>query len=251
MALPIAIFLVLVLVIAIIMFSSADNSVTKSTISREPLPKGSVVETGYYTDELNWIQNPTKLTVGMKNFYKETGVQPYLYITDTIAGSHSPTEDQVQDFAFALYDQLFEDEAHFLLIFFEHAGKYSTWYVAGTQAKSVIDSEAADIILDYIDRYYHYNMTDEEFFSTAFDKAGKRIMTVTRSPWIPVLIITGILFILLIGFLWWRKAKEQKNREAEQTERMLNTPLETFGDTEVDDLTKKYTDSDPHQENKE
>lgn len=248
---PVIIFLVFALVAVVILFSlsglgsgaGGDNSITKSTVEREPLPRGSVVETGYFTDELDWIRNDSALTKGMKNFYMKTGVQPYLYITDTINGSHTPSEEEVEEFAFALYDELFTDEAHLLLIFFEHNTNYSTWYVTGTQANSVIDSEAADILLDYIDRYYYYdNLSDEEFFSKAFSDAGDRIMTVTRSPWITVLIIAGIVVILLIGFIWWRKAKQQKNIEAEQTERMLNTPLDTFDDHEADDLSKKYTD---------
>lgn len=247
---PLVVILIVTLVFSIIVFSASDGNITRSTIQREPLPRGSVVETGYYTDELGWIDNPTQLTAGMSNFYQKTGVQPYLYITDTIAGSHNPTRDQVEEFAFDLYDQLFVDEAHFLLIFFEYQGNYSTWYVAGNQAKTVMDSEASDILLDYIDRYYYSsNMTDEQFFSTAFDKAGTRIMEVTRSPWIPVLIIIGIGVILIIGFAWWKKAKEQKNREAEQTERMLNTPLDTFGDDKIKNLESKYKDED--QENKE
>src|SRR5690554_6198634 len=240
-----AVLLIFGLIIGMLIFSPGDSSITKSTIEREPLPKGSVVETEYYTDELNWIQNPTKLQAGMKNFYQDTGVQPHLYLTDNIDGSHSPTGDEVREFAFGLYDELFEDEAHFLLIFFEYQGNYSTWYVTGTQANSVLDAEAVDILLDYVDRYYYYdNLSDEEFFSTAFDEAGERIMTVTRSPWIPVLIVVGILLILLLFFLWWRHAQEQKNREAEQTKEILDTPLETFGDSELEDLADKYSDDD-------
>lgn len=245
LALPVIILLVVILVIGIIVVAatSGDGNITKSTVRREPLPKGSVVETEYYTDELNWIGNSTKLEAGMKNFYKRTGVQPHLYITNNINGSKEPSQEEVQEFAFALYDDLFRDEAHLLLIFFEYQDyEYATWYVTGNQAKTVIDTEAADILLDYIDRYYYYDMTDEEFFSTAFDKAGKRIMTVTRSPWIPALITIGVLAILLIIFVWWKKAQDQKRKEAEETEKILNTPLETFGESKVDELAEKYKD---------
>lgn len=247
---PMIIVLIFALIIGIVLFTSLSGdsgSITQSTIERVPLPKGSVVETGYYTDKLDWIQNPTKLTAGMKNFYKETGVQPYLYITETINGSHNPSEEEVKNFAFSLYDNLFTDEAHLLLIFHEYPpGQYSTWYVTGKQAKAVIDSEAVDILLDYIDKYYYYdNLSDEEFFSKTFNDAGERIMNVPKSPWIPVLIILGIGVIVFIGYVWWKKAKDQKNREAAETERMLNTPLDTFGSSEVEELAKKYDDDPP------
>ena len=64
------------------MVQESGSSVTASTTEREALPAGSVEETGYYTDELGWISNPSALTSGMRSFYEETGVQPYLYITD-------------------------------------------------------------------------------------------------------------------------------------------------------------------------
>lgn len=43
------------------------------------------------------------------------------------------------------------------------------------------------------------------------------------------------------------KHKEQKNREAVQTETILNTPIQTFGDLEAEELAKKY-DTDKSDE---
>lgn len=225
---------------------SGDDSITKSTYQREPLPAGSVNETGYFTDELGWIGSRTTLTNGMESFYRETGVQPYLYITDTVNGTRSPGEADFEAFASELYDELFTDEAHILVIFHEYySSDYSTWYLCGVQAKTVIDQEAADILLDYLDRYYYYDdLSDEEYFARAFSDAGERIMTVTKSPWIPVLIVLGVLLIVAVAFVWWRKAKKQKNIEAQQTEEILNTPLETFGSTEAEELSKKYEEEE-------
>ncbi len=246
----IVIVLVILLFASIIIFlisgqmNGVDGSnITISTVERVALPPGSVNETGYYTDNLGWINNETKLISGLKHFYKETGVQPYLYLTDTINGSHSPTESELESFANSLYDELFTDEAHLLLVFFEYDNRYMDWYVAGTQAKSVIDREAADILLDYIDRYYYENnLGDEEFFSKSFSDAADRIMTVTRSPWITVFIVIGIAILAILLFIWWKKSKEQKNLEDKRREEMLKTPLDKFGNTEAEDLMKKYQD---------
>lgn len=242
---PIALIIVLVLGAGLLFASPQagqdSNSITKSTIRREPLPKGAVTETDYYTDNLGWIGNQTTLLVGMKNFYAKTGVQPYLYITDNIDGNYAPTDADAEVFANQLYDQLFKDEAHFLLIFYEYNGNYHTWYLSGNQAKTVMDTEAVDILLDYVDRYYYYsNLTDEEMFSKAFNDAGERIMTVETSPWIPVLIVVGVLAILVVIFIWWRQNKKQKKLEAQQNEAILQTPLDTFGSNQADDLAKKY-----------
>ena len=243
------ILIVLIVAVFLITYSGPSNSnnthssgqITASTVKREPLPKGAVTETGYYTDELDWIGNQTTLTAGLKNFYKKTGVQPYLYITDTIDGTHAPSDDQVEQFANSTYESLFSDEAHLLVIFFEYEDTYHTWYLAGSQAKTVLDQEAMDILLDYIDRYYYdQDLTDDQMFSKAFDKAGERIMSVMTSPWVPVLVVLGILAVLTVAFFWWRSYKKQKNKEAEDTEKILHTPLETFGSGEAEERAKKY-----------
>lgn len=226
--------------------ANTSGEVTKSTVERVALPKGSVNETGYYTDKLDWIKNETTLVAGLRNFYEKTGVQPYLYITDTVNGSHSPTAEELDEYARGLYGELFTDEAHLLFVFFKYDGKYMDRYVCGTQAKTVIDREAADILLDYVDRYYYdRDLTEDELFSRAFSDAGDRIMTVTKSAWPAVLIVMTITVALFILFLWWRHAKKRKDAEARRTEEMLKTPLEKFSsEDEAEKLSKKYDGGD-------
>lgn len=226
--------------------SSGGSNITASTVQREPLPKGSVNETGYYKDELGWIKSDTTLTSGMKHFYEKTGTQPYLYLTDTVNGSHSPTQAELKTYAESLYSKLFTDQAHVLLVFFEYNSnsQYMDYYVAGTQAKQVIDTEAGNILLDYIDRYYYdKSLNEDQLFSKSFSDSADRIMTVTKSPWIPVLIVLGVVVLVAVGFFWWIRAKKQKDLEAKRTEELLKTPLEKFGDTEAEELAKKYEDN--------
>lgn len=243
----IVIFAILILGLSIRGSDSGPN-ITKSTVQREALTAGSVNETDYYTDELDWIKNQTKLLGGLKYFYQKTGVQPYLYLTDTVNGSHSTSTDELDAYARDLYDQLFTDEAHLLLVFFEYNNNYMDRYVCGTQAKNVIDTEAGDILLDYIDRYYYDDsLTEEIFFSNAFSDAADRIMTVTRSPWTTVMIIFGLAALLAVLFIWWFYAKKQKNLEAQRTEEMLSKPLEKFGDGEAEEIAEKYKDPGPER----
>ena len=220
--------------------TGGTEKVTASTIERQPLPAGSVKETGYYTDELGWIVYSSELTNGMKTFYRETGVQPYLYLTDSVDGSHNPTLQALSDYSASLYDELFEDEAHFLVVFYEYNGIYQVGYTIGAQAKSVLDDEAMKIFQDYLDRYYYADISEEEFFSRTFSETGERIMSVTKSPWPVVLIVFGVLLVVIILFFWWKRHKQQEALEAKRTQEMLNTPLDTFGDTEAERLAKKY-----------
>jgi uncharacterized membrane protein len=248
-------FIIIAIIIVFVIASDASDifggsgggNVAKSTVVREPLPKGSVKETGYYTDELNLLLNESQLLPGLKNFYNKTGVQPYVYLTGTINGSaETPTQAELKAFAESKYTELFNDQAHLLLVLYENDYTYRYWGAIGTQAKSVIDEEAGTVLGNYLDRYYDdMSLSYEQYFSKVFDLTATRIMTVTTSPWIPVLIVLGILLIIVILFLWWRHHKKQKNLEAKQTEDMLKTPLDKFGqEDEAEKLARNY-DGDP------
>ena len=65
----------------------------------------------------------SQLESGMRQFYQETGVQPYLYLLPN--GSVTSTTE-LTAMAEELYPQLFTDEGHFLLVFCDNgAGSYN------------------------------------------------------------------------------------------------------------------------------
>lgn len=97
----IVVVFVLLLIVAITSGSCSSSSVAKSTIEREALPASATTETAYYTDaDGGWIGNASQLESGMRHFYEETGVQPYLYIlpNGTVASS-----DDLAGYAEELY----------------------------------------------------------------------------------------------------------------------------------------------------
>ena len=245
---------VIAILVLVIVFFAAVRSVgigpfggtkiTASTVEREPLPAGSVQETGYYTDNLFWFSNDTALLNGMKDYYKQTGVQPYLYITDQVDGSRDPSSAQMEQFANELYDELFADEAHLLLVFQDADGHYTDWVITGAQAKQVVDTEAVNILLDYVDRYYYDTSLDEsQLFGKAFSMAADRTMSKTTSPLVYVAGAGVIIVVVIAGVYVFQKKQEQKKREDEQMERILNMDLqagETGPSPEVQDLEAKY-----------
>ena len=178
--------------------SSAE--IQTSTIRRERLNSSSLVNVGWYTDNLDWIRDPDKLEKGLAYFYKRTGVSPYLYLTEDAEGVLAPTAAQLDAFAGELYDTLFRDEAHFLVVFQEHNGVYNTRYVCGLEARAVMDDEACEILLDYLDAYYFGDYDDEEYFSKAITDAADRIMDTK----VPVSVyVTGTAVVIGIGVLVW------------------------------------------------
>lgn len=223
-------------------FGFFGSDIVPSTIDRDPLPKDAVVETEYYSDIAGWISNSTELTKGLKHFYQETGVQPYIYITNEVGGSRDPSDAQMEEFANQLYDELFQDEAHALMVFQDADGHYSRWLVVGSQGKTVIDAEAADILFGYIDSYYYdSSLSSEEYFSKAFADAADRMMTKTTSP----VVVVGIGFavlagIIIIAYVILKKIKHEKE-ESERAERILNADVSTdFSNPAIKDLEDKY-----------
>ena len=178
----------------------SSAQIQTSTIRRERLNSGSLVNVGWYTDNLDWIRDSEKLEKGLAYFYKRTGVSPYLYLTEDVSGVRNPTSDQLDAFAGELYDRLFRDEAHFLVVFQEHDGVYNTWYVCGLEARAVMDDEACEILLDYLDAYYFGDYEDEEYFAKAFTDAADRIMDTKLSAGVYV---TGLAVVIGIGVLVW------------------------------------------------
>lgn len=242
-----AVFIIIVIIAAFVLsFGSGDifggtggGDVIPSTVVREPLPKGLVNETDYFTDNAGVITNQTKLVAGMKNFYQKTGVQPHVYLINNAEVSTS-----LETFTESLYSELFTDEAHLLLVLTFDNGDLSNYYcLPGGMTKTVMDKEAEDIFEQYLQAYYYdLSLTYEEFISKTFNDTANRIMSVTTSPWIPVLIVLGVLAVLILLFVWWRHAKKKKEEEARRTEEMLKTPLEKFGDSddEAERLARKY-----------
>lgn len=236
--------MVLFMLIAFFMRGAGDGgSITKSTVAREPLPAGAVQETGYYTDEAGWIRNGRELESGMKEFYKETGIQPYLYI---LPADPNATVASLTERSKALYDELFTDTAHFLLVFCDDdRGSYNCGYTIGAQAKSVLDDEAIGILADYMDHYYYSDIPqgdEDRMFSLVFEKTGERIMTVHKSPLPVVAVCLAVVAVVALAYLWGKKAREAREREQKRAEEILKTPLEKFGDKDIEDLAKKYED---------
>lgn len=223
-------------------YSVTINQITRSTARREKLQLGLSDASGYVTDECGWIRNKTTLINGLQDFYESTGILPYVYIIDNIAGDYDPPTEKIEQFAEEQYTALFADEGHALLVFWDYDGAYEYTLWLGDDAAELMDQEACDILFDYIDYYYYAADTEEAFFADAFADAGKRMMTVTRSRMDYVLPVIAVIVVAAVIFVFAKSAKEKQARRAKKAEEILNTPLEKFGSSEdvLDNLESKY-----------
>ena len=235
-----AVLLVLLLVVALGGGSCTGANVPASTVERTALPAGSVNETGYFTDEDgDWIHDPAKLERGLRHFYEETGVQPYVYI---LPNGSVRSYQELQSIAQEKYDELFTDQAHFVLVFCDDGnGRFNAAYWAGAMTGSVLDDEAINIFKAYLSQNYDdMGLTEEEIFSDAFADTADRIMTVTPSPLPVIAVCAAVIIVAVVVFLIVRNRRLAEQREAERMQEILNTPLESFADAELADLEKKY-----------
>jgi hypothetical protein len=219
---------------------SSSSSIQASTVDREALPKSGTFITPAYTDEDgDWIHTPATLETGLRAFYNETGVVPYVYI---LPNGETESTSELSSMAQELYDKIFTDENGFILVFCDNGkGSYNCGYAAGSSAKSVMDSEAVTILANYLDRYYNdYSLSEEEIFSKTFSDTADRIMSKTTPAY--VYVIGGVVAVAVVGgivaVVYLRN--KRKAEEAKRVDDLLNKPLETFGDTDLDERAKKY-----------
>ena len=244
MLLAVFLLIAFMMIFVSVMMPTSASDVTASTVAREPLPAGSVDLTEYYQDTTGLIRRSATLQAGMKYFYEKTGVQPYLYVTRDIDGDTYPSDAVLEEYAQALYSQLFSDSAHLLVVVYDPDNSgFGYYYIPGNAAKTVLDAEALEIFEGYVyqDSPDYLSGSAEAYFSEVFEHTADRIMSVTRSSMFYVGIALAVLAILALLFHWWKKVKEQKNKEAEHMEAVLNADIDDLVDNpELKDLEEKY-----------
>ena len=218
----IALLIIIVVIASVYMgISFGGAGITKSTIAREKLDAGlCVTYKDFFVDEINGIESSNKLNDGLKYFYQKTG-------------------------------STFNDSGHLVLLFcVEGSGvdwdEYNYWIEVGDAAGTVFDTEADEILADYISRNWSNSALDNsEFLANSFKGAADRMMAVTPNYRFVSFVIGAVVALLYLAFKWWKHKKEQDNIEAEHTENILNADLNTFGsenvgDTDLKDLEDKY-----------
>ena len=227
--------------------SSSTKSVPKSTQNRERLESGVGYDNNCIIDNIGWFDNVTKTEKSIKKFYDKTGVQPYIVLNaydNTLL-----TDTSKEEYAKKWYDEHIKNESTFLYMYFAEPDTDNDVgymaYVNGKQVSSVMDSEAIEIFWAYVDKYWYSDMSTDDMFTTIFTKTADRIMTKSTTAAdvgnnavkvIGVIVVfAGIIVVMVIR-------RKHKAEEAKETEKILNTPLS--GDSEADDLLKKYKKGD-------
>ena len=232
------------IVFAVVIFSffmiASDDSDVTSTINREKIENPIPYDNNCIKDELGYVENTSKLSKNLKNFYNKTGIQPYIYLK-----SYDETltsDSQKDDYAQSWYEQNIDNEDTFLFVYYEDQDPNEIGYMAyvnGKQITSVMDSEAVNIFWNYIDRYWTDNsLSTVEVFTKTFNSTANTIMekSTTSNDIIKIICIVVGIIIVIGGIIYILRMKFKRDKEkAKETVEILKTPLD-----KSDELRDKY-----------
>ena len=232
------------IVFAVVIFSSfmiaSDDSDVTSTINREKIENPIPYDNNCIKDELGYVENTSKLSKNLKNFYNKTGIQPYIYLKsyDETLTSDSQKDNYAQNW----YEQNIDNEDTFLFVYYEDQDPNEIGYMAyvnGKQVTSVMDSEAVNIFWNYIDRYWTDNsLSTVEVFTKTFNSTANTIMekSTTSNDIIKIICIIVGIIIVIGGIIYILRMKFKRDKEkAKETVEILKTPLD-----KSDELRDKY-----------
>lgn len=212
------------------LYGSSGGAIPKSTYQREPLPvSASTSINEWFEDDWNWIGTGNETKKALREFQKETGVQIFLSITPNTNGK------SIRDYAEEVYNDKFgNDSGHAVFVWYERDngygngdGNYETYLLVGNAASAVLDDEAVEIVLCYFDQNYaNSSLNEDELLANTFSKSAERIMHVTKSPMVTIIILIGVIVALVIALKIIKEKNRRKKEEAAETERILNTKID-------------------------
>ncbi len=168
----IALFIIPVVMLAAIIFSDVIGSFTDrngnagqrgvTVVSNEVTtlsPELCVPLETCVSDEIGLltVTDTAQIEEAIDAFYKKTGVQPYLLITDGVNGEMDPDYDTVHAYLTDAYIELFgSDEGHLLFLMCLEGENCYLNYIPGIDAETVTDAAVCDAVLTKLENALYY-----------------------------------------------------------------------------------------------
>lgn len=214
-------------------FMNRDGGYEKAALS-------GTKDAGYVKDE-GFLKGHYKTEAALKEFYEKTGIPLFVY---TIA-DYKGKENSCDDYAMQLYDELFTDENHALLVYYDNMDWWS--WATGVEAKPYMTDAAFDSLIDEFYKYwYNDSYSNDEVFAKGIQGYMNKLTSQGSGgrKFAGILYFVGGVLAVAAVISYVSKDKEAK-RYAEEAkslrrEQILDQPLETFGNQEVEDLKDKY-----------
>ena len=196
----------------IIFFLIVGVFLITAAIPKKLAPSRITLKDSYYEDNAGIVTNADELNSSFNSFYELTGIQPYLY---TIKSENYPKQygrlDKytLEDYAYDLYLDLFDDEGHFLIVFvkYDNIDPYFGWIeMHGDNTENIINEEFFEKFQKDMQKYLNYAKNNEEAMdycnaiSTSFNNSLDYALNVSNAKAEIImysLIFGGVIALLL------------------------------------------------------
>lgn len=169
--------------------SSQDPEIAVSRTERTPV-SGTISYADWYLDELGFIDHDTDLTDGLKYFYSQTGIQPYIVLLQydpSVWTDGKWDETAAEEYLAQMYHETFSDNGHLIFAYFacendseDMDGTFYLYY--GSAAYSIMDDEAETIFWSYFDmNYNNLDLSIAEFMGRTFRQTADNIMHISTT----------------------------------------------------------------------
>lgn len=209
--------------------SPSQPEVTVSRTERTAVT-GTKTYADWYLDEMNFIDHDTDLTDGLKYFYSQTGIQPYVMLLDydsSLWNDGKWQESAAEDYLAQVYEDTFSDNGHMIFAYFacendseDMDGTFYFYY--GSAAYSIMDDEAETIFWSYFDMNYNdLNQSIAEFMGNTFRQTADNIMHVEKNSGdtlFTALKIFGVVCVVMIviGIIVAVKTNKRQDVDGQQ-----------------------------------
>lgn len=197
------------------------------------------VSVGYAYDK-GFTFNGGKTEAACKEFYQKTGIPLFFYTL----GDYGRDSSTCDAYTANLYDELFQDENHVLVAYYDDVEWWS-WQYGANVSYIMGDAEINDLI-DRIYDYWSTDMTNDEVLAKGIRDYMEYITDESDGgkAFGGLLMLVGGIIVLVAVCTYISKGKDVKRYEEEaktlRADLILSKPLETFGNQEVENLKEKY-----------
>lgn len=190
--------------------SSQTPEIAVSRTERTPV-SGTISHADWYLDELGFIDHDTDLTDGLKYFYSQTGIQPYVVLLQydpSVWTDGKWNEAAAEEYLAQMYHETFSDNGHLIFAYFacendseDMDGTFYLYY--GSAAYSIMDDEAETIFWSYFDmNYNNLELSIAEFMGQTFRQTADNIMHIStdgnNNPFMTISVVFAVICVIVI-----------------------------------------------------
>ncbi len=164
----------------------------------------------FYADNAGIVTDVDALNESFDSFYEKTGVQPYLY---TLNSSAFPSQYgdinkySLEDYAYDLYLDLFNDEGHWLIVFVKYdSSPYYGWIdMAGDDTDSIITSsffnKFQQSMQTNLNAQAKSSFNYEKAIIISMDNATQNALNYNVTDFIPLIFISIFMLVFVGGII--------------------------------------------------